>query len=78
VEPTRGQSEALFEQASGVIAARLELDPETAGNILDRIAHREGVSRSQIAADVVASCTDSAVFLPRALYTNGHEYETAA
>jgi ANTAR domain-containing protein len=71
-------SETVFEQARGVIAARLDIDPDFAGRIIDRVARQEGVSRSQIAADIVASCTDSRVYLPRTLYPNGHAYESAA
>ena len=51
-------------QARGVIAARLGVDPETAGNILARVAKREGLSRDELAADVIASCTSSPVTLP--------------
>jgi hypothetical protein len=71
------EPEAVFEQACGVIAHRLEVDTETAGHILERVARREGVTTSELAADVVASCT-RATFLPRDLYTNGHGYESAA
>ncbi len=58
----------VVEQARGVIAARLEVDPETAGNILARVAKREGLSREELAADVIASCTRSRVSLrPRSV-----------
>jgi hypothetical protein len=71
------EPEAVFEQARGVLAQRLEVDLETAGHILDRVARREGVSRTELAADVVASCTGEA-YVPRDLYGNGHGYESAA
>ena len=67
----------VVEQARGVIAARLEVDPETAADILTRVAQREGLSRDQLAANVVASCTSLHVRLPRDLYTNGYGYEPA-
>ena len=67
----------LVEQAYGVIAARLDVDPETAALILDRVAQRERVARKDLAADVVASCTKE-VLLPRDLYTNGRGYESLA
>lgn len=63
----------IVQQARGVIAARLDVDIETAALILDRVAHREKVGRDELAADVVASCTNSVVGLPRDLYT----YESA-
>jgi ANTAR domain-containing protein len=71
------EPEALFQQACGVLANRLEVDTETAGQILDRVARREGLSRTELAATVVNSCTQAA-YLPRDLYTNGHSYESAA
>lgn len=43
----------IVQQARGVIAARLDVDIETAALILDRVAHREKVGRDELAADVV-------------------------
>jgi hypothetical protein len=77
MERTLTEPEVLFEQACGVLAHRLEVDTETAGHILDRVACREGVTRAELAADIIASCIH-AVSLPRDLYTNGHGYESAA
>ena len=68
----------VVEQAHGVIAARLEVDADTAADILLRVAQREGLSRDQLAANVVASCTSSHVRVPRDLYTNGYGYAPAA
>jgi hypothetical protein len=69
---------AIFAQACGVVAARLAVDLDTAAGILERVAKRERVRTSELAADVVASCADSTVYLPRMLYTNHDEYEPAA
>jgi len=77
MERSLADAEALVEQACGVLASRLEVDPETAGHILDRVSQREGVSQAELAANVIASCTGSAS-VPRDLYTNGHGYEAAA
>jgi hypothetical protein len=74
----RIRQEALFDQACGVVADRLNVNVETAGHIIDHVARRQAVSRAEVAADVVASCTDSRVFLPRELLTNGYGYESAA
>jgi hypothetical protein len=71
------EAEALFEQACGILACRLEIDREAAGQILDRVSRREGVSRGELVANVIASCTGSAV-LPRDLSGNGYGYESAA
>ena len=71
------EAEALFEQACGILACRLEIDRDAAGRILDRVSRREGVSRGELVANVIASCTGSTV-LPRGLYTNGYGYESAA
>jgi hypothetical protein len=73
----RSAAEALFQQACGVLAHRLEVDTETAGQILDRVARREGLSRTELAASVVDSCTQAA-YPPREFSTTGHGYESAA
>jgi hypothetical protein len=78
LDQVASQPEAIFEQARGVVAVRLDIDPEAAGDMIDRVARREGVSRSEIAADIVASCTDNAVYLPRMLQAKGRAYESAA
>jgi hypothetical protein len=70
-------SQTVFEQARGVLAERLDVDPDTAAHILDRVAQREGISAVEIAANVVASCTGEAC-LPRDLYAKDHGYESAA
>lgn len=77
MERSLAESEALVERACGVLANRLEVDPETAAHILDRVSRREGVSRAELAGNVIASCTESAL-LPRDPYRNGHGYESAA
>jgi hypothetical protein len=77
MERSLAEAEALFWQASGVLASRLEVDTETAGQILDRVARREGLSRTELAATVVDSCIQAA-YLPRDLNTNGRGYESAA
>lgn len=68
----------VVEQACGVIAARLEVEPATAANILVRVAEREGLTEDELAADVLASCTRSDVNLPHDLYVEGCGYEPAA
>jgi ANTAR domain len=72
-----GESD-LVEQAHGVIAARLDVDPETAAQILHRVAVREKITKKDLAADVVSSCTSDGIRLPRDLYTNGRGYESVA
>jgi hypothetical protein len=62
--------DAIFGQACGVVAARLAVDLDTAAGILERVAKRERVRTSELAADVVASCADSTVYLPRVVSTN--------
>ena len=61
--------DAIFAQA---------VDLDTAAGILERVAKRKCVRTSELAADGVASCADSTVYLPRMLYTNDDEYEPAA
>jgi hypothetical protein len=70
------ESEAL-EQACGILACRLEIDREAARQILDRVSRREGVSRAELVANVIASCAGSTV-LPADMYANGYGYESAA
>ena len=77
MERSPAETDVLFEQACGVLAHRLEVDTKTAGQILDRVARREGLSRTELAASVVDSCTRAAC-LPRDLSTAGHGYESAA
>jgi ANTAR domain-containing protein len=71
------QPELLFQQACGVLAERLEVDPQTAGQILGRVARREGITEDELAATVVSSCTQTA-YLPRDLYAYGHGHESVA
>ena len=66
------------ELACAVIAARLDLDRETAEDLLCGVAQRTGLSTDELAADVLASFTGSEVSRPRDLHTNGHDYEPAA
>jgi hypothetical protein len=65
-------------QACGVIAARLEVEPETAATILARVAQREGLATDELAAEVLASCRAAHVRLPRDLFRNGRGDEPAA
>lgn len=62
--------------ACAVIAERLELDPETAAELLYGVAQRTGLSVDELAADVLASSMSSEG--SRALHTNDHDYEPAA
>jgi hypothetical protein len=68
----------VFAQACGVLAGRLAVDLGTAARMLERVAKRERLSPNELAADVVASCVDPNVYLPRALYTDGDVYGSAA
>jgi hypothetical protein len=77
MERSPTKPEALIQQACGVLAHRLDIDTATAGQILDRVARREGLSRTELAATVIDSCTQAA-YLPRDLSTTGHGYESAA
>ena len=77
MERSAAEPETLFQRACGVLAHRLEVDAETAGQILDRVARREGLSRTELAASVVDSCIQAA-YLPREPSTTGHGYESAA
>lgn len=77
MERSLSEPEAIFRQACGVLAHRLEVDTETAGQILDRVARREGLSKIELAASVVDSCTQGA-YLPSDLSVTGHGYESAA
>ena len=65
-------------RACGLIAARLEVEPETAATILARVAQREGLSTDELAAEVVASYASSDASLQRDLVTNDHGHEPAA
>jgi hypothetical protein len=78
MEESRNGGLPVFSEACGVVAGRLSIDLDTAARILERVARRGKVSVDELAAAVVASCSDSTVFLPRALYTNGGDYESAA
>jgi|1186.fasta_scaffold62380_1 hypothetical protein len=77
MEPSLAQHEALFQQACGVLAHRLEVDTKTAGQILGRVARREGITETELAATIVKSCIQ-AEYLPRDLYTSSPGYESAA
>jgi hypothetical protein len=45
------EAEALFEQACGILAYRLEIDREAAVQILDRVSRREGISRAELVVE---------------------------
>ena len=64
--------------ACAVIAARLELDPETAAELLWGVAQRTGVSPDELAADVLASSLCSEVSRSRDLYANERDFDPAA
>jgi ANTAR domain len=66
------------EQACGVIAARLDLDPETAAELLCGVALRTGRSTDELAAEVLALPKTSQVTLPLDLHRNHHGYDPAA
>jgi hypothetical protein len=77
MERSRFEADPLFERACGVLESRLEIDRRIAGDIIVRVARREALSPTELAKEIVASCTRD-VSLPRELYGRGDGYESAA
>jgi hypothetical protein len=73
-----GVGEAVVEQARGVLAERFGADIATADAILSEVARVQKRTVNDLAAAVVASCTDDSMPLPRRLYTGGTEFSDAA
>jgi hypothetical protein len=59
---------AVLEQARGVLAERFGIEIETADEILTKVARTQQRNVTELAEDVVRSCTDGSMPLPRRLY----------
>jgi hypothetical protein len=64
-------SDAILERARGVLAERFGVAIATADAILSDVARLEERHVTDLAAAVVASCTEVSLPLPRRLYTDG-------
>ena len=80
MEPnTRGRGcDAVLERARGVLGERFGVEIATADAILTDVARAQNREVEELAAAVVASCTDGSKPLPRRLYTNSDGMSTAA
>jgi hypothetical protein len=58
-----------MDQALGVLAERFGVDIEGAESIFSEALKRDGMPAEELAACVVASCTNDCAVLPRMLYT---------
>jgi hypothetical protein len=70
--------DAVIERARGVLAERFGVEIAIADAILSDVAQLQQRSVSDLAAAVVASCTDDSTPLPRRLYTNSDGVSYAA
>ena len=71
VDEVGGQAvsqEIVICHALGVIAERFGVDIDSADGILREVARREQTDLEELAACVVASCTNDCSVLPRSLY----------
>jgi hypothetical protein len=68
----------VIEQARGVLAERFGVDISTADTIIGDVARAQKRTVDELAAAIVASCTNGSTPLPRRLYTNGDEDSEAA
>jgi hypothetical protein len=73
-----GVRDAMIEQARGVLAERFGVDTATADAILGDVARAQKRTLEELAAAVVASCTDGSQPLPRRLYTRDDHTSEAA
>jgi hypothetical protein len=73
-----GVRDVVVERARGVLAERFGVDIAVADSILGDVARVQHRSVTDLAAAVVASCTDDSTPLPRRLYTNSDETTDAA
>jgi hypothetical protein len=73
-----GVRDAVIEHARGVLAERFGVDISTADMILGDVAQAQKRTIDELAAAVVASCTNGSTPLPRRLYTHGDEDSEAA
>jgi hypothetical protein len=58
----------VIDQALGVLAERFGVDIEAAESIFREAVRRHEMSEQELAACVVASCTNDCAVLPRMLY----------
>jgi hypothetical protein len=70
--------DAVVERARGVLAERFGVEIATADAILCDVARLEEQHVADLAAAVVASCTELSLPLPRRLYTNGDGIDGSA
>jgi hypothetical protein len=70
--------DASVEQARGVLAERFGVEIATADAILADVARAQKRAVAELAAAVVASCTDGSKPLPRRLYINEEGISDAA
>jgi hypothetical protein len=71
-------SEAVVEQARGVLAERFGVEIARADGILRDVARLNRRSVPELATEVVASCTDDSALVPRRLYPDNHGITGAA
>lgn len=62
--------DAPVERARGVLAERFGIEIAAADAILENVARRQKCTVGELAAAVVASCTDGSKPLPRRLYND--------
>ena len=60
--------DAVLEHARGVLAERFGVGISTADSILNDVARAQNRGVTELATEVVASCTSDATPLPRRLY----------
>ena len=70
--------DVVLEQARGVLAERFGVDISTAEMILGDVARVQKRTVEELAAAVVASCTDGSRPLPRSLYTRDDQTTSEA
>jgi ANTAR domain len=70
--------DAPIERARGVLAERFGIEIAVADAILESVARTQNRTVSELAAAVVASCTDGSKPLPQRLYTNDDGFSDAA
>jgi hypothetical protein len=75
---SKGACEAVVERARGVLSERFGVDIAVADAILGDVARHQKRTVTDLAAAVVASCTDDSMPLPRRLYTDSDEIGDAA
>ena len=64
-------ADPVVERARGVLAERFGVEIAAAKAILDHVARLQDRAVTELAAAVVASCTEQSPSLPRRLYVDG-------